>query len=214
MAITIQKLQPEVLSLPNIPKPLHGVNPRTIKGDIWWEEVRHIVIEDAMGRCLCCGVSKHNAMFKRRLECHEIYKTDYRRGICKYVKTIPLCYSCHAFIHSGFLWQRYESQQMHRNEIIMVMDHGLKILKDNNLQMFPGTATIAFELQLPIAKEIKIYTIPKFEVPWGDWRLIFGGKKYPPKFKNYVEWKRHYITDDADLYDTSTEEEEAFSYFR
>lgn len=50
-------LEPVVLTHQNIPKPLHGLNPRTIKGQQWWDVAGKLADE---GYCIACGIAKYD----------------------------------------------------------------------------------------------------------------------------------------------------------
>lgn len=184
-------LHPEILMHPNIPKPLHEVNPRNIMGKEAWDVVRKQAYASTDYRCIACGVHKENAKGPKWLEAHEFYKIDYEVGRVEIEKIIPLCHYCHNFIHSGRLYMVMGDEKT-EEEVIEILEHGLKILSDNQLAAFPFTLQLAESLDvdtLGVLPDIR----PDGETPaWGDWRLVWNGKEYPPKYKTYEEWKRRF----------------------
>jgi len=90
-------LKPELLSHPNIPKPLHGTNPRTIMGRAAWDKYRQNALIKAKHSCRACGRTGC------RLELHEDYSIDFKKAKMQVHSMEPLCTDCHSFIHSGFL---------------------------------------------------------------------------------------------------------------
>jgi hypothetical protein len=183
-----EELKPDILTHPNIPKPLHGVNPRLIMGQTKWDVIRKEVFRSSDYHCVACGVHESNAKKKQQLEAHEYYNIDYNEGRVEIVSIEPLCLYCHTFIHSGLLsisvTKKWRTQQV----AVEILEHGFKILSDNKLQAFP------FTLQLAKKFGAKTYKVKPYEpatskiVQWGDWRLVWDGKEYSPKFATYEEW--------------------------
>ena len=92
-----------ILLHPQIPKPMHTVNPRTILGRKWWDIVRNKSYEEKGFHCHACGVHKNDAQYKQWLEGHEFYSVNYKLGEVKFIKVVALCHSCHNYIHDGRL---------------------------------------------------------------------------------------------------------------
>lgn len=185
------KLYPEILMHPNIPKPLHEVNPRNIMGQTKWDIVRREAYASTDYHCIACGVHKSEAKVHQWLEAHEFYNIDYQAGRVEIEKIIPLCHFCHNFIHSGRLYM-VMGEEKDESEVIEILEHGFKILKDNDLPAFFGTLHVAEQVGANTFG-VSAATQPHGEVPaWEDWRLVYNGVEYPPKYKTYAEWKRRF----------------------
>ena len=185
------ELHPEILMHPNIPKPLHEVNPRNIMGQAKWDIVRQDAYASTDYHCIACGVHKSEAKGHQWLEAHEFYNIDYSAGRVEVDRIIPLCHYCHNFIHSGRL-HMVTGKEKTEEEVIEILKHGFKILSDNNLSAFHFTVHLAHELDVDTLGVVPTIT-PDGETPaWEDWRLIWEGKEYPPKYKTYEEWKERY----------------------
>lgn len=186
---------------PNIPKPLFGVNPRSIKGTYWWDKTRKEVY--ATGVCAACETPKAK-IYKNRLEAHECYEVDYAQGIARVADIVALCPSCHSFIHSGRLTTLLARGQTKPARYWDVLYRGLMLLKHGGYPPnpfalaaaregrnhcgegeIPKWATVEF-LEPAIAKN----PAPTSEVAWDNWRLEFEGQLYAPirSQAEYMEW--------------------------
>lgn len=176
--------------MPNVPKPLHGIAPRTIMGQAWWDIERQKVYASTNYHCACCGVHKSEAQAHQWLEAHEYWDIDYKKGIANISKIIPLCHYCHNFIHSGRL-SAIMGIEKSESEVKNILTHGFKILSANKLQCFIGAIELADDLGVNTLG-VTNYNIPEHDVKWGDWKLLFNGNEYKSKFKNMTAWKKHY----------------------
>ena len=189
-------MKPEILCQPHIPKPMHGLSPRTIMGQEWWDEERQRVYASSDYHCVACGVPKQEAKGHRWLEAHEYWKIDYRTGICEIISIEPLCHYCHNFIHSGRLFIIMHTEKS-RKEVIEILEHGFKVLSRNKLKCFPYTFDLAKQLKCRTFG-VKAYQIleklPRemSDVKWNDWKLAWKGKEYKSKFKSFEEWRKFY----------------------
>jgi hypothetical protein len=172
------KKRPEVLLCPQIPAPMHGVAPRVIMGDAWWNKVREAAYASTNYHCIACGVHKVNAQYHQWLEGHEIYEINYEKGLMKYVETVPLCTLCHNYIHTGRLQALLEAGRIHHAKCVAIIKHGDRVLREAGLKKPP----------LYNGRCAK----------WQDWRLQIGAAKYPPKFKSEKEWLEHFSVTDAE----------------
>lgn len=163
--------KPEILLCPNVPKPLAGVNPRTILGRKWWDKTRKEAYISTNFHCIACGVHKEEAKGPKWLEGHEVYEANYPKGRMSYVETVPLCHYCHNFIHDGRMLSLLGAGKYDHGKYVRVMNHGNKVLREAGLVKIPYSGEVA---------------------PWSKWRLELLGKKYKPLFKSYEEWMEHY----------------------
>ena len=167
------KIEPELLTHPNIPKPLHGVNPRTIMGKEWWDKNRRIVYAERDFHCFACGGHKKEDKFHNWLECHEDYNINYKTGEVTLKRLVALCHCCHSFLHSGLLEMRLRKGDISDSDYDYIVKRGKKILKKAGLKQWTGEDVEDF-------------------ADWGKWRLIIEDKEFYSKFKNYSEWEAHY----------------------
>lgn len=188
-------LQPEILLHPNIPKPLHGIAPRVIKGDDWWNSVRQTAYSKNDYHCWACGIHKNENKYHRWLEAHEIYEIDYCVGEVKFIDICALCHSCHNFIHSGRLWSIFLKNEVSKEKIEDILIHGFEVLKKNNLKMNSFALTVAKRINLSIFEKYIKYGFHRYGISlvgWNDWCMLIDGVKYKGKFKDFDEWNEFY----------------------
>lgn len=188
-----------LLTHPNIPKPLHGINPRTIKGQEWWDEVRQWAYRENQYHCWACGIHKFQAKYRQWLEAHEYYDIDYTRGEVTLNKIVALCHPCHQFIHSERLWLRYYHCYIRYEQIHDIYNHGFALLRLAKLQ--PYWRTVMFDLRLhgkskeealDLVTKWGLVNEPEDVAPWQQWHLILDGETYYTPYKNIEEWKQHW----------------------
>lgn len=184
------KLMPEILTHPNIPKPLHGIAPRTIMGQKWWDKTRKEVYAKTDYHCVACGIDKEHAKCHQWLEAHEFWEIDYKTGTAKIASIQPLCHYCHNFIHSGRLAQIIGSEKS-EDQVKRILEHGFTILAKNNLQCFPGTLELAEKVGADTFG-VTAYPLPNDDVEWKDWRLVWNGMEYGSKFRDMEAWRDFY----------------------
>ena len=127
-------LRPEILLHPNIPKPMHGLSPRTIMGDRWWNIERQKTYAKSYYHCVACDVSKWEAKYYQWLEAHELYEIDYVKGRMIFKEIVALCHSCHNFIHSGRMQALVDSGKMLRSKQQDILKHGMTIIEHHKLK--------------------------------------------------------------------------------
>jgi hypothetical protein len=175
--------QPEILLLPNIPKPLHGVNPRTVLGTKWWNQERTTAYASTNYHCEACGISKKDIQGRKVLEGHEVYHTDYEQGRLSYIRTTPLCPMCHKFIHDGRLTMLLESKQISMQHFAAVMKHGQRVL------------SLARLSRPTIQERDRVVETMYYEgrlARWADWKLVVNNVEFGPKFATPEEADEHY----------------------
>jgi len=116
-------VRPELLLHPCIPPMLYGVNPRTIRGEEWWDATRKAAYAENNFHCWACGVHQLDAEYKQVLEAHECYTYDVTTYTARMVSVVALCLQCHQFIHWGRL-----SKVKGRTYLKKIILRGLDIL--------------------------------------------------------------------------------------
>ncbi len=167
------KTDPKILLAPNIPQPLHGLNPRSIMGQDWWDVERQKAYKKAGYCCEACGVAKQEAEYHAWLEAHEVYTYAYAKGVATFAGLVALCHSCHNFIHSGRMVMLVRSGKMSAEKERDICRHGQEVLRKAGLR--------------------KRQPKPKKVAAWSDWCLMFNGVKYETQFASQEDWARFYV---------------------
>lgn len=202
--------RPELLTHPNIPKPLHGLAPREILGREWWDQERRKAYAKHGHHCWACGIHKQDARYHRWLEAHESYDINYLAGRMEMTEIVALCHSCHNFIHTGRMTALWQRGLFDTRKATHILQHGFKILKTAGLSPFYISAELYAQIlqaqRHPLAEEaFKRAAIlkEKFDdqtgpvAPWQQWHLNLLGSSHPTRFQNEQEWAAHYAALDG-----------------
>ena len=164
---------PEILTHPNIPKPLHGIAPRAIKGNAWWDVERKKCYAAAGQKCEACGVTRISAWPNRWLEAHEEYEYTSNGSVLIFKRLVCLCPACHMFIHSGRLQVLLRAHTISQEKFRKIVNHGILVLTTNNL------------LEKWESRHLNMENTPQ---DWQAHRMIFEGKEYGPSTQSYKSW--------------------------
>lgn len=192
-----------LIAMPNIPKPLHGVNPRTLLGASKWNYMRKACYFSANDTCEICGEKPENLKHRHG---HEVYEIDYAHGVAKFDRVYCVCAKCHlGCIHTGRAITLYKhGNPLYPKEFLLEgAEHAFKIISEYNKDHPEADlrAYVTFleylkheELRAPMEELIKKYNIKFYKevenmVDWGDWRLIIGDNEYKTPYANEQEWK-------------------------
>lgn len=173
-----------ILCQPNIIKPLHSLNPRTILGKSWWDKERQAAQEKYNYCCAACGVHKSKADIFQWLEGHESYEINFDEYSYKLIEILPLCHACHNYIHSGRLLMLLRKQEITQDRYNFIMNRG------NQLLVEAGINKEEFLYNLFEGNFIKGF--PEKNGTWNKWHLIIDNKKYFSKFKTFEDWREYY----------------------
>lgn len=166
-------MRPEILTHPNIPKPLHGIAPRTVFGQEWWDIERRKCYENAGQKCEACGISRQDAWPDRWLEAHEEYYF-HGTGEVEFMNLVCLCPACHKFIHSGLRSIHVSQGKLSWEMNVRIEEHGMRIIEDNLL-------TEEYEARHCWINEL---------LAWSDFKMIIEDKEYGPSSTSYESWRR------------------------
>lgn len=191
-----------LITMPNVPTPLHGLPPRKIMGKTAWDRARKMCYFKANYKCEICGCDPA----KGNLHAHELYTIDYLEGTSTFNRCIAICKEDHDFIHSGRLVTLFKEGNMlyQKKYVLRVVEKGFKLISDYN-KAHPDEEPIrAFDtfldyLRVPeLAEEMehlinkydmKFYSSPKRPARWDKWRLVWNGKEYKTPYKDHKEWE-------------------------
>jgi hypothetical protein len=79
-----------------------------------------------------------------------------------------------------------------KQEAIDILEHGFKVLAENNLKAFYFTVDFANRIGAKTFGVKKYTPTVNNELKWTDFKLIFEGNEYFSKFKSQSEWQSFY----------------------
>lgn len=189
-----------LLTMPNIPLPLHRLNPRKVLGREAWGIMRKTCFKKAQYKCEVCG--RH--LTERSAQAHELYSYSYMTGTAIFVRCVCICDICHKGIHSGRSVTDYRKGIITKEELLYIIENVFRIVSEYNnshknqkpLRVYESFLRclkdqgLCREVQLLIDKyEIEFYREEKNHfVRWGDWRLYFGNSAYKPIYATKAAW--------------------------
>lgn len=203
-----------LITMPNVPRPLHGLPPRKIMGATAWNRMRKRCYYDAGYKCEICGADPP----KGQLHAHELYSYDWLEGTGKFERCIAICKQDHDFIHSGRLVTMFKNGNVlyPKSYVLGVVEKGFKLIHDYNeahkdQEPLRAYATFLEYLKVPELKgeveklidkyDMKFYSEPKHIAKWEKWRLVFGTKEYPTPYANHEDWEK--AMEEAGKHDTA-----------
>lgn len=199
-----------LLTMPNIPKPLHAVNPRLIMGDVAWSKVRKKAYYDAGYRS---EISGELCATPGSLHAHEVYDINYVTGICTFKRVCAITPLEHVyFIHSGRALTMWKNKNpLYTTErVLNGIENGFRLIYEWN-KAYPhrkklkAYQTFIDYLKYPELNDRIEELIDKYEIEfwgedvkrmcdWEDWKLVIigpDGKKteYPTPYADYHAWE-------------------------
>ena len=193
-----------LIAMPNIPRPLHTVAPRTVLGATVWNKMRRACYEKADNTCEICGEKPEDL---RKRHAHEAYIVDYEHGTCTFVGVFCVCALDHlGAIHTGralTLWSQ-GSPLISTEFLLGGAEKAFTIISSYNKERGADIRLYSTyieylkhdELREPMLELIKKYNVkfymedPKKTAKWGEWKLILDGEEYPTPYKNEKEWQK------------------------
>lgn len=193
-----------LIAMPNIPKPCHGLAPRTLLGAQTWNHMRRRAYAMANDTCEICGERPENL---RRRHGHEVYEIDYEKGTVKFVRVFCICSLCHlGGIHTGrAITLHKQGNPLYPKEFLLEgAEHAFQIITEYNRD-HPDAPIRAYRTYLDYLKsddlredmekliekyDMKFYAAdPEKTADWKDWELIIGRNHYPTPYEDEKAWR-------------------------
>ena len=185
-----------LLTMPNVPQPLHALNPRILMGQEEWDKQRMECYENAGNKCEICG------MGGERLQAHELYSYNYKDHAGVFKRLVALCDKCHRSIHSGRLLTLTKEGNVPVNYYLQIVEHCFRLIskynKENNAELRLYWSYLQAlkipELRNDIIRLIKKYDIKFYKVKntkkreWQEWKLIWGTQIIQSPYKTADDW--------------------------
>ena len=195
-----------LLTMPNLPKPMHTVAPRNIIGPTAWDKMRRLCYYKAGYKS---EISGEDGSTPGSLHGHEGYTIDYANGTSTFVRAFAITPLEHVyFIHSGRMLTLFKrgNPLYSKAKVLEGVEHGFRLIHDWNVAHPDKPKLKVYATFLDYLKEPELENemeelIQKYKIefwaedkkrlaPWGDWRMIFNGKEYPTPYKDQHEWEK------------------------
>ena len=194
---------PKILTMPNIPQPLHGLAPRTILGKATWDHMRKACYYEANYTCQACG----KQLGRGESHAHELYTYNYVTGQAKFERCVCLCELCHVRgIHSGRALTMFKKGNplMPKQRILEGAENLFKLLHEYNVAhpdeppLRAYATFIDYAKWPPLQKEmlelIKKYDVKFYQedikhmAKWSKWALRMGTGLFPTPYADQGAW--------------------------
>ena len=179
--------RPTILEQPNIPPPLHGLNPRSLMGPEAWDRMRREVYRSNGHCCVACGTHAGDAIIRPGIEAHEDFEIDYAARRMTLRGMVPLCHACHSFVHGGLLEVNLMSRKVSREQVATILGHGIGILSQCNGTIPPAAAKLCRQLQL--SHDLPVSRHPR-NIPWEGWTMVWNCTTYRSRYPTRGSWER------------------------
>lgn len=201
-----------LLTMPNVPLPLHSLPPREIMGKTEWDKLRRATYEAAGDVCEICGQKLSGKLrdIYPLHHAHELYGYDYNTYTATFVRPICIDPTCHNFIHSGRALTCYQKHEplWDKEHMLNIAEHGFSIIHKWNAQHPNAGPLRVYETfndwlaepslhddmeQLFKRYEIEPYKIANrkdWENAWGKWKLVYNDTEYYGLFSSREEWEQ------------------------
>lgn len=197
-----------LLTMPNVPRPLHALNPRSLMGKEEWDKQRAECYEKANGKCEICGYQCE------KLQAHELYSYNYESCAGVYKRLIALCDKCHRSIHSGRLVTMTKEGNVPVYYFFQIVEHTFSLISEYNkknnteLRLYDSflqaikNPDLADKMKMLIKKyNIKFYEPIKLKKSdWPKWKLIWNTQIIQSPYASPSEWEEQMVKQKANDY--------------
>lgn len=196
-----------LLTMHNIPLPLHNLAPRTIMRPKDWNIMRKACYENADYKCEICGKDLSEGGYNA----HEVYDIDYTTQTTTFKRCVCLCsHPCHLdCIHTGRALTLFENGDKYTtlDQLLAGAEHAFTIISEYNKAHPEAEPLRAWQTWLdylnnPILEKPMRELIEKYDIKfnrittkwfkqkyWGNWKLIYDGEEYPTLFPTQKDWE-------------------------
>jgi len=199
-----------ILTMPNIPRPLHTVAPRNYMGQVEWDKKRRRCYYDANYTDEIMGTD----LDKGKCQAHELYDFFYTTKTSVFKRVVCLSELTHQRgIHTGRMLSLYKkgSPLYSKKRVLEGVENTFRLIFEYNRlnsltsdkKIKPYYVWLDYlnepELKPEVLALIKRYNIEFWieysineEESWGDWKLLYNNKEYRSPFNSEADWREYF----------------------